>query len=197
MDTMDTHMLTIMVTTMARGPLMLNPRLLLKLSQRLRLMLTMDTMDIPLLMPTMDTTDIILDMPTTDTTDIPMPMLVITMARDLLMLSPLLMLDTFMDTMDMDTLDMPTMDTMDTHMPTTMVITMARGLLMLRPMPDTFMDTTAMDTDTMDMDMPTMVTTDILMPTMDTMDTIIKLVLSRIEDLPTVKLVEYLVTMAI
>merc|ERR1712014_389735 len=48
------------------------------------------------------------------------------------MLSPLLMLDTFMDTMDMDTLDMPTMDTMDTHMPTTMVITMARGLLMLR-----------------------------------------------------------------
>merc|ERR1712156_1362504 len=118
-----------------------------------------------------------------------MPMLVITMARDLLMLSPLLMLDTFMDTMDMDTLD--------THMPTTMVITMARGLLMLRPMPDTFTDTTAMDTDTMDMDMPTMVTTDILMPTMDTMDTIIKLVLSRIEDLPTVKLVEYLVTMAI
>merc|ERR1712154_690028 len=100
----------------------------------------------------MDTTDIILDMPTTDTTDIPMPML---------------------------------------------VITMARGLLMLRPMPDTSMDTTAMDTDTMDMDMPTMVTTDILMPTMDTMDTIIKLVLSRIEDLPTVKLVEYLVTMAI
>merc|ERR1711999_48752 len=152
---------SIMVTTMARGPLMLNPRLLLKLSQKLRLMLTMDTMDIPLLMPTMDTTDIILDMPTTDTTDIPMPMLVITMARDLLMLSPLLMLDTFMDTMDMDTLDMPTMDTMDTHMPTTMVITMARGLLMLRLMPDTFMDTTAMDTDTMDMDMPTMVTTDI------------------------------------
>merc|ERR1712156_448026 len=105
-----------------------------------------------------------------------------TMARDLLMLSPLLMLDTFMDT-----LDMPTMDTMDTHMPTTMVITMARGLLMLRLMLDTFMDTTAMDTDTMDMDMPTM----------DTMDTIIKLVLSRFEDLPTVKLVEYLVTMAI
>merc|ERR1719495_2110810 len=104
------------------------------------------------------------------------------------------MLDTFMDTMDMDTLDMPTMDT---HMPTTMVITMARGLLMLRPMPDTFLDTTAMDTDTMDMDMPTMVTTEILMPTMDTMETIIKLVLSRIEELPTVKLVEYLVTMAI
>merc|ERR1711963_373771 len=139
---------------------MLNPRLLLKLSQRLKLM------------PTMDTTDTILDMPITDTMDILMPMLVITMARDLLMLSPLLMLDTFMDTMDMDTLDMPTMDTMDTHMPTTMVITMARGLLMLRLMPDTFMDT-------MVMDMPTMATADILMPTMDTMDTFIKLVLSR------------------
>merc|ERR1712240_588221 len=96
MDTMDTPMPTIMVTIMARGPLMLNLRLLLKL--------TMDTTDIPLLMPTMDTTDVILDMPTTDTTDIPMPMLVITMARDLLMLSPLLMLDPFMDTMDMDTL---------------------------------------------------------------------------------------------
>merc|ERR1719394_1486432 len=116
---------------------MLNPRLLLTLSQRLRLMLTMDTMDIPLLMPTMDTMDIL------------MPMLVTTMVRYLLMLSPLLMLDTSMDTM-------------------------------------------AMDTDTMDMDMPTMVTTDILMPTMDTRETIIKLVLSRIEDLPTVKLVEYL-----
>merc|ERR1712083_433072 len=82
----------------------------------------MDTTDIPLLMPTMDTTDIILDMPTTDTTDIPMPMLVITMARDLLMLSPLLMLDTFMDTMAMDTdtmdMDMPTMVTTDILMPT-------------------------------------------------------------------------------
>merc|ERR1712228_645472 len=97
-----------------------------KLSQRLRLMLTMDTTDIPLLMPTMDTTDIILDMPTTDTTDIPMPMLVITMARDLLMLSPLLMLrpmpDTFMDTTAMDTdtmdMDMPTMVTTDILMPT-------------------------------------------------------------------------------
>merc|ERR1712109_303355 len=120
MDTMDTHIPTIMVTTMARGPLMLNPRLLLKLSQRLRLMLTMDTTDIPLLMPTMDTTDIILDMPTTDTTDIPMPMLVITMARDLLMLR--LMPDTFMDTTAMDTdtmdMDMPTMVTTDILMPT-------------------------------------------------------------------------------
>merc|ERR1712170_30418 len=117
---MDIPMPIIMVTTMARGPLMLNPRLLLKLSQRLRLMLTMDTMDIPLLMPTMDTTDIILDMPTTDTMDILMPMLVTTMARGLLMLSP--MPDTFMDTTAMDTdtmdMDMPTMVTTDILMPT-------------------------------------------------------------------------------
>merc|ERR1711937_533264 len=67
-------------------------------------MVTMD-MDMPLAMPTMDTMDT--HMPTTMDT---------TMARGLLMLSPLLMLP--MDTMDMDiTLDMPTMDTMDTHMP--------------------------------------------------------------------------------
>merc|ERR1719310_2179206 len=121
MDTMDTHMLTIMVTTMARGLLMLNPRLLLKLSQRLKLMLTMDTMDIPLLMPTMDTTDIILDMPTMDTMDTHMPTtMVITMARGLLMLR--LMPDTFMDTTAMDTdtmdMDMPTMATTDILMPT-------------------------------------------------------------------------------
>merc|ERR1712079_817998 len=88
---------------------MLNPRLLLKLSQRLRLMLTMDTTDIPLDMPTMDTTDI--HIPTT---------MVITMARGLLMLRP--MPDTFMDTTDMDIdtmdMDMPTMVTTDILMPT-------------------------------------------------------------------------------
>merc|ERR1719320_2152799 len=74
---------------MARGPLMPSPPL--PLSPRLMLMLSTDT----------DT-----DLLTTDTT----------MARGLLMPSPLLMLPT--DTTDMDiTLDMPTMDTMDTHMP--------------------------------------------------------------------------------
>merc|ERR1712018_1053478 len=99
MDTMDTHMPTTMDITMARGPLMPSPLLLL--SPRLMLMPTTDTTDT--LLPTMDT-----HMPTT--TDI-------TMARGPLMLSPLLMLP--MDTMDMDTiLDMPTMDTMDTLMPT-------------------------------------------------------------------------------
>merc|ERR1711862_1034728 len=52
MDTMDTHMPT-MDTTMARGPLMPSPPL----------MLPMDTMD----------TDITLDMPTMDTMDTHMP----------------------------------------------------------------------------------------------------------------------------
>merc|ERR1712157_210263 len=85
----------------------------------------------------------------------------------------LLMLDTFMVTMDMDML-LPTMDTMDTHMLTTMDITMARGplmpspLLLLSPrlmlMPTT--DTTDTLLPTTDMDMPTMVTMDTHMPVM-------------------------------
>merc|ERR1719250_190086 len=57
MDTMDTHMPTTMDTTMARGPLMPSPLL----------MLPMDTtdMDITLAMPTMDTMDT--HMPAVDT----------------------------------------------------------------------------------------------------------------------------------
>merc|ERR1712243_239027 len=94
MDTMDTHMPTT-VTTMARD--------LLMLSQRLMLMLSMDTMvmDITSVMPTMDTMDT--HMPTMD-----MP----TMARDLLMLRPMLMLTTDTHTV-MPTMvtDMPTADT--------------------------------------------------------------------------------------
>merc|ERR1719513_410558 len=93
-----------MDTTMARGPLMLSPPL--PLSPRLMLILSTDT-DTDLL-----TTD--MAMLTMDTMDTHMPTMD-TMARGLLMPSPLLMP---MDTMDMDiTLDMPTMDTMDTHMP--------------------------------------------------------------------------------
>merc|ERR1719220_1556241 len=113
MDTMDTHMPT-MDTTMARGPLMPSPLLLLSP----RLMLSTDTdMDLP----TMD-----MDMPTMDTMDTHMPTtMATTMARGplmpspLLLLSPRLMLSTDMDT-DLPTMDMdmPTMDTMDTHMPT-------------------------------------------------------------------------------
>merc|ERR1711982_247189 len=100
MDTMDTHMPTTMDTTMARGPLMLSPRLMLMLSTDT----DMDLLTTDMAMLTMDTMDT--HMPTMDTT----------MARGLLIPSPLLMLP--MDTTDMDiTLDMPTMDTMDTHMP--------------------------------------------------------------------------------
>merc|ERR1712141_183635 len=106
MDTMDTHMPT-MDTTMARGPLMPSPLLLL--SPRLMLMLSTDT-DTDL--PTMD-----MDMPTMDTMDTHMPtIMATTMARGPLMPSPPLMLP--MVTMDMAiTLAMPTMDTMDTLMP--------------------------------------------------------------------------------
>merc|ERR1711862_364993 len=101
---MDTHMPTTMDITMARGPLMPSPLLLL--SPRLMLMPTTDTTDT--LLPTTDT-----DMPAMDTMDTHMPTTTdITMARGPLMPSPLLMLD--MDTI----LDMPTMDTMDTLMPT-------------------------------------------------------------------------------
>merc|ERR1711887_48694 len=109
MDTMDTHMPTTMAITMARGPLMLSPLLLL--SPRLMLMLSTDTTDTDTDLPTMD-----MDMPTTDTMDTHMPVMVITMARGPLTLSPPLMLP--MDTTDMDiTLDMLTMVTTDTHMP--------------------------------------------------------------------------------
>merc|ERR1719320_1267877 len=89
MDTMDTHMPTIMDTIMARGPLIPSPPL--PLSPRLMLMLSTD-MDTDLL-----TTD--MDMPTMDTMDTHMPTMDTTMARGPLMLSPLLMLP--MDSMDM------------------------------------------------------------------------------------------------
>merc|ERR1719308_705411 len=125
-------------------------------------------------MDTMDT-----HMPTTmDTTMARGPLMLsqlLPMARGPLMLSPLLML--LMLIMDMDiTLAMPTMDTMDTHMPTTMDTTMARGPLPLSPR---LMLMLSMDTDTdlltTDMGMLTMDTMDtdttLDMPTMDTMDT--------------------------
>merc|ERR1711937_868108 len=159
-------------------PCACSPPLLVRLKRLLMLaiyMVTMD-MDMPLAMPTMDTMDT--HMPTTmDITMARGPLMrsqLLPMARDLLMLSPPLML--LMLIMDMDiTLDMPTMDTMDTHMPTTMDTTMARGPLMLSPLlllsPRLMlMLSTDTDTDllTMDMDMPTMDTMDIHMPTMDT-----------------------------
>merc|ERR1711955_77553 len=83
---------------------------LLMPSQRLMLMLSMDTMvmDITSVMPTMDT----------DTTDTHMPTMDMpTMARDLLMLRPMLMLttDTHMPMVMDITSVMPTADTTDTH----------------------------------------------------------------------------------
>merc|ERR1712233_229015 len=81
MDTMDTHMPTMDLLTTARD--------LLMLSQRLMLVLSMDSM-------VMDTT---MDMPT--------------MARDLLMLRQMLVLTT--DTHMPMVTDMPTADTTDTH----------------------------------------------------------------------------------
>merc|ERR1719422_301581 len=95
----------------------------------------------------------------------------ITMARGLLMLTPVLMLMLSMVTMDMVlptmVMDMvlPTTGTMDTHM-LTMDTTMARDPLMLRLMPMLTTDTTHMLMDTTDMDTMLMD-----MPTMDTMDT--------------------------
>merc|ERR1712241_971812 len=96
---MDTHTGT-MDTTMARGLLMPSLRPLLMDT------LAMDTMAMPMPMDTMHT-----HMPTTMATS---------MARGLLMLSPLLMLPMLTMAMDMDTMamDMPTMDTMATLMPT-------------------------------------------------------------------------------
>merc|ERR1719228_920333 len=75
MDTMDTHMPTTMATTMARGPLMPSPLLLL--SPRLMLSTDTDTdlptmdMDMLTMDMDMDTTD--MDMPTMDTMDTHMP----------------------------------------------------------------------------------------------------------------------------
>merc|ERR1712209_182827 len=81
-----------------------------------------------------------------------------TMARDLLMLRPMLM-------PSMVTMDMPIMDTMDILM-LTMDTIMARDLLMLRPMLMLTMDITHMPMLMDTMDMPIMD-----MPTMDIMDT--------------------------
>merc|ERR1712136_184351 len=95
-------------------------------------------------------------MPTMDTD---MPIMV--MARGLLMLS--LDMDTIMDMLPTP-MDMPTMD-MD--MDSTI---MARGPLMLRLMPTTDMDMLPMPTD-----MPTTATTDIPMPTTDTITNLLNI----------------------
>merc|ERR1712044_142338 len=118
MDTTDIPMPTMDITT-ARGPLM--PRLPLLL--RLMPMLSMVSTDMAFPMPAMDTVlPTTTDMPTMDTTDIPMPMATSdTMARGLLMLSPLLRLmlmlttdTTAMPTVPMDTTATPTVTDSDT-----------------------------------------------------------------------------------
>merc|ERR1712198_348781 len=99
-----------------------------------------------------------------DTTDI----LMLTMERGLLMLSPKLMLiptSCMEDTMDLDTMVLD-MDTMDIPM-----LTMARGLLMLnqrlRPTPIfSTVDTTDLDIMALAMDIPMLVT-----PTTDKLST--------------------------
>merc|ERR1719483_1527617 len=86
-----------------------------------------------------------------------------------------------MPTMDMDMPSVMDMDmdmVMDMDMPT--MDTTARGPLMLSPLLKLITDTALMDMAmdmVMDMDMPTTVIPDTLMPTMDTMDIIIKLLL--------------------
>merc|ERR1711936_802028 len=80
----DTGMLLLMpmVPTMARGPLMLSPRLMLMLSMVLMV----------LAMAMVDTVLAMLDMPVLAMLDMPLPMpMVLTMARGLPMLSPRLM----------------------------------------------------------------------------------------------------------
>ena len=107
-------------------------------------------------------------------------LLMLTMGTDI-------MLDTVMptDTTDMPS-DMPTMDTLDTLMPT--MDTTARGQLMLSPLlmlPMAMLMVMDMDMDMvmdMDKDMLTMDILDTLMPTMDTMDIIIKLLFYFVEN---------------
>merc|ERR1711972_1033760 len=135
---------------------------LLKLSQRL--MLTMDTTDMPDLMPMvtdhMDTQLMVTTerdllklsqrlMPTWDHTD---TQLMVTTERDLLMLSQRLMLMLTMVSMDTHMqLDMPDMPMELTHTP--MVLTTERDLLMLS---QRLMPTTMDMPDLMPMDMPHM-----------------------------------------
>merc|ERR1712228_1027394 len=155
--------------TMARGPLMLSPRL------RPMLDSTMEDMDTVLDMLVLDM--LVLAMPDLDMLDMDMAILptdtppLDTMARGLLMLSLRLrlMLDSTMEDMDM-VLDMlvsamPDLDMLDTDMAilpmdTPPLDTMARGLLMPSLRLRLMLDSTMVDTD---MDIPLMV--------LDTVDT--------------------------
>merc|ERR1712029_996871 len=164
--------------TMARGLLMLSPRL------RPMLDSTMEDMDtvldmLVLAMPDLDMLDMDMAILATDTPPLD------TMARGLLMLSLRLrlMLDSTMEDMDMVldmlVLAMPDLDMLDTDMvipatDTPPLDTMARGLLMLSPRLKLMLDSTMEDMDMVsailvlamldtDMDIPLMV--------LDTVDT--------------------------
>merc|ERR1719393_225460 len=169
LDTLDTDMAilpmdTPPLDTMARGLLMLSPRL------RLMLVFTMVDMDmvldiLVLAMPDLDMLD--LDMLDLDMLPLPTDTPPLdTMARDLLMLSPRLRLMLVFTMVDMDmVLDMPDSAMLDTDMDilpmdTLPLDTMARGLLMLSQRLRLMLVFTMVD---MDMVLPLMV--------LDTVDT--------------------------
>merc|ERR1712131_165250 len=133
-------------------PLDIMARGLLMLSQRPRLMLvfTMEVTDMVLDMLVSDMLDMVMDIPPMDTPPL------VTMARDLLMLSLRPMLVFIMEDMDMvlDMLvsDMLVLDMLDTDMDTlpTGILpldTMARDLLMLSQRPMLMLDSTMEDMD--------------------------------------------------
>merc|ERR1712054_494064 len=188
LDTLDTDMAilptdTPPLDTMARGLLMLSPRL------RLMLVFTMVDMDmvldiLVLAMPDLDMLD--LDMLDLDMLPLPTDTPPLdTMARDLLMLSQRLrlMLDSTMEDMatvlDMLVLAMLDLDTLDTDMAilptdTPPLDTMARGLLMLSPRLRLLLVFTMVDMDmVLDILVLAMLVTDMDIPLMvlDTVDT--------------------------
>merc|ERR1712029_785068 len=160
--------------TMARGLLMLSPRL------RPMLDSTMEDMDtvldmLVLAMPDLDMLDMDMAILATDTPPLD------TMARGLLMLSLRLrlMLDSTMEDMDMvldmPVLAMPDLDMLDTDMAilptdTPPLVTMARGLLMLSPRLRLMLDSTMVDMDMLVLDIPDldMLDTDMAILPMDT-----------------------------
>merc|ERR1711975_17593 len=133
-------------------PLDIMARGLLMLSQRPRLMLvfTMEVTDMVLDMLVSDMLDMVMDIPPMDTPPL------VTMARDLLMLSqrPRLMLDSTMEDMDMDLAILP--------MDTPPLDTMARGLLKLSQRPRLMLDSTMEDMD-MVLDIPVLAMLDMAM----------------------------------
>merc|ERR1712038_826161 len=182
LDMLDTDMAilptdTPPLDTMARGLLMLSPRL------RLMLDSTMVDMDMVLVLDMLVLDMLVLDMLDTDMAILPMDTPPLdTMARGLLMLSPRLrpMLDSTMEDMDtvldMLVLAMPDLDMLDMDMAilatdTPPLDTMARGLLMLSPRLRLMLDSTMVD-----MDMRVLVIPDLDMlvldiPVLDMLDT--------------------------